>query len=249
MRSANIPRLISNLLLLVCFLINPVWAHMDTLRTFPEKRFVNGGMAFEQHMAKNLRYPPEAMQGATVGIELVTLTIAPTGQLVNVAIVNSLGKVIDREVVRVIQTTRKTWLPADPTAPEDSIMLFLPVKFTLEDQAGDNAFFVEAVKPDFILSEIVLVGYSSRTTYGLRKDAYYIQELSTSLPKNDHKHMLECVNELIRRNPYSDKLYLQRAQIEQKLGQTDKACSDYKKIIYFLGRTRFPKHFVQNCPD
>lgn len=61
--------------------------------------------------------------------------------------------------------------------------------------------------------------------------------------------MLKMVDELIRRNPYSDKLYLQRAKIEEELGQTDEACNDYKKIIHFLGRTSFPKKFLQNCPE
>ena len=127
-------------------------------------------------------------------------------------------------------------------------MLFLPVKFTMKDQSGDNTFNVEPFKPDFILNEIVVVGYNPQITYGLHHDRYYINELSTALQKKNYKRMLKCVNELIRRNPYSDKLYMQRANVEQQLGQTDAACSDYKKIIYFLGRKGLPKAFFENCP-
>ncbi len=247
MKIFRFPLLMSSILLLFCVQISPVWARVDTLRTFPEKRFLNGKMAFEQHMARNLRYPPEAMQASTVGTELITITIGPTGKLTNVAVINSLGKAIDREVMRLVQTTAKLWLPADQSASQDSIMLFLPVKFTLEDSSGDHDFYVETVKPDFILNEIVVVGYGSQT-FDVRDDAYYVNELSASLSKQDYKRMLKMVNELIRRNPYSDKLYLQRAKIEQELGQLDEACSDYKKIIYFLGKTQLPKQFVQNCP-
>ena len=222
---------------------------MDTLRAFPEKRFVDGGAGFTQYMAKNLRYPLEAMQASTVGTEVVAITIAPDGKLVNTTIINSLGKAIDAEVMRLFRSTRKLWLPADQTASQDSIMLFVPVRFTLADTSGEKDFYVEAVKPDFILSEVVVVGYHSRVSLDLRDDAYYINELSAASQKKEYKQMLSMVSELIRRNPYSDKLYLQRANIEQQLGQTDEACSDYKKIIYFLGRTGFPKKFIQNCPE
>ena len=234
-------------LLLFCLVVSPAFARMDTLRTFPEKRFVNGVVDFGQYMAKNLRYPPEAQQAATVGTSLVAFTITPTGKLINITIVNSLGKAIDGEVRRLIESTKKMWMPADPSASQDSIMLFLPVKFTLEDRSGANTFYGERVKPDFILNEVVVVGYSSQPTYGLHDDAYYVNELSAALAKKDYKQMLKMVNELIRRNPYSDKLYLQRANIEQQLGQTDAACRDYKMIVYFLGRTSFPKKFLQNC--
>ena len=248
MRLFNLPTLTNSLLLLFCLQICPVWGRVDTLRAFPEKRFVNGAMDFGQYLMTKLRYPLEAMQAGVVGTELVSVTIAPTGKLVNVAIVNSLGKAIDREVTRVIQETNKLWLPADQSASQDSIMLFIAVKFTLANRSGDKDFYVEAVKPDFLLNEIVVVGYGS-INFDVRDDAYYINELSAASPKKDYKRMLRMVNELIRRNPYSDKLYLQRANIEQQLGQTDEACSDYKKIIYFLGRTSFPKKFLQNCPE
>ena len=249
MRSVSFRILMSSLLLLSCFQTNPVWGRVDTLRAFPEKRFANGGMAFTQYMMKNLRYPLEAMQAAIVGTELVSIIVTPTGKLANVAIVNSLGEAIDGEVLRLFRSTRQRWLPADQSASQDSIMLFLPVKFTLTDGSGEKDFYVEAVKPDFILNETVVVGYHARVSLDVRDDAYYINELRAASQKKDNKQMLKMVNELIRRNPYSDKLYLQRANIEQQFGQTDEACSDYKKIIYFLGRTSFPKQFVQNCPD
>ncbi len=249
MQSVRFPILMSSLLLLSCFQANPVWARVDTLRTFPQNRFVNGSMAFTQYMAKNLRYPLEAMQAATIGTELVSITIAQTGKLANITIINSLGRAVDGEVVRLFRSTRKLWLPADGSASQDSIMLFLPIKFTLADGSGDKDFYVEAVKPDFILNETVVVGYSSPINPNLHDDAYYINELSSASQKKEYKQMLKMVNELIRRNPYSDKLYLQRANIEQQLGQTDGACSDYNKIIYFLGRTSFPKKFIQNCPE
>lgn len=205
-------------------------------------------MNLGQYMIKNLRYPLEAQQAATVGTSLVAFTITPTGKLIDITIVNSLGNAIDGEVRRLIESTKKMWMPADPSASQDSIMLFLPVRFTLEDRSGSHNFYGEQVKPDFILNEIVVVGYSSQTTYDVRDDAYYVNELSAALAKKDYKRMLKMVNELIRRNPYSDKLYLQRANIERELGQTDAACRDYKMIIYFLGRTSFPKKFLQNCP-
>ena len=249
MQSVRFPILTSSLLLLSLFSINPVWGRVDTLRAFPEKRFVNGGMAFSQHMAKNLRYPLEAMQAATVGTELVSIIVTPAGKLATVTIINSLGKAVDNEVMQLVRSTRKLWLPVDQSASQDSIMLFIPVKFTLTDGSGDKDFYVEAVKPDFILNEVVVVGYHSRVSSDVRDDAYYVNELSLASQKKDYKQMLKMVNELIRRNPYSDKLYLQRANIQQQLGQMDEACSDYKKIIYLLGRTGFPKKFLQNCPE
>ena len=241
--------LLGTYLLLIHLAISPTHARIDTLRAFPEKRFVNGVVSFNQYMMINLRYPLNAQQSAIMGTSLVSLIITSAGKLSQIAIVNSLGAAIDEEVRRVVGSTKKMWMPVDPSASQDSIMLFLPVEFTMEDQSGNNTFYVEPVKPDFILGEIVVVGYNPQITYGLHDDTYYINELSEALPKKDYKRMLKCVNELIRRNPYSDKLYMQRANIKQQLGQTDAACSDYKKIIYFLGRKGLPKAFLQNCGD
>ncbi len=249
MRFLSFPFLASSLLLLALCQPGTAWSRVDTLRTFPQKRFVNGIMDFGQYMAKNLRYPLQAQQAAVMGTELVSVTIAPAGKLAGITVINSLGKAIDQEVTRAIHKTDKLWLPADPAASQDSIMLFLPFKFTLTDRSGYKTFYVETIKPDFILDETVLVGYSPQLTYNVHDDAYYVSELAAALQKKDHKRMLKMVDELIRRNPYSDKLYLQRARVEQELGQTDAACSDYKKIIYFLGRASFPKKFIENCPE
>lgn len=245
MQPFNLLSLTSTWLLLFCLQIHPAWARVDTLRTFPEKRFINGGVTFEQYMMKNLRYPAQAQQAATVGTSLISFVLTPTGKLTNVAIVNSVGEAIDSEVLRLIHTTKKLWLPADKAENQDSVMMFLPISF----QLSDVNFYVEPVKPDFILNEIVVIGYSSPTRTDVKDDEYYITQLTSASQKKEYKQMLKMVNELIRRNPYSDKLYLQRANIEQQLGQPDEACRDFKKIIYFLGRTSFPKKFIQNCPE
>ncbi len=248
MRYFRYHSLLSTFLLLSYLAAGPTYARIDTLRVFPKERFVNGAMAFNGYMMTNLRYPMHAQQSAIVGTSLVSLIITPAGKLSQVAIINSLGAAIDKEVRRVVGLTSKMWMPVDPSASQDSIMLFLPIKFTLETRSGNNTFYVEPVKPDFILGEIAVVGYNPQITYGLHDDAYYIDELSAALSKKDYKRMLKCVDELIRRNPYSDKLYMQRANIQQQLDQTDAACRDYKMIIYFLGRKGLPKMFLQNCP-
>ena len=222
---------------------NSALARVDTLRTFPEKRFVDGKMKFAQYLASRLRYPLQAQQAATVGTSVVSFVVTPAGRLADVSILNSLGKPIDGEVTRVIRSTDKLWMPADPSSSQDSSMMILEISFGL----SSTRFFVEPVRPDFILTQIIIVGYTSVNIF-VREDAYYINQLSSAFQKKDYRQMLKAVDELIRRNPYNEKLYLQRAKIEQELEQTDKACSDYKKIVYFLGRTSFPKHFIQNCP-
>ncbi|MDB5243072.1 MAG: TonB [Spirosoma sp.] len=193
---------------------------------------------------QNLRYPAQAQQEAIVGTSLVSLTVAPTGKLANVSILTSLGKAVDWEVKRVVQATEKLWLPAYQQPGPDSIMLILPVTFLL----GDKNFCVEEVKPDFILSknEIVVVGYGQ--SIAVKDDEYYTTHLITALEEKNYKQGLNYVSELIRRNPYSEKLYFQRAIIEKQLGQTDEACRDYKIIMNLLGKKHLPKQFLLNCP-
>lgn len=93
-------------------------------------------------------------------------------------------------------------------------MVILPVTFLL----GDKNFYVEQVKPDFILSknERVVVGYGQ--SIAVKDDEYYTTHLIATLEEKNYKQGLNHVNELIRRNPYSEKLYFQRANIETQLG-------------------------------
>lgn len=235
--------LLVSALVLYGFQIQSALARVDTVRTFPEERYLTGANGFNQHLMRTLRYPLEAQQAAIVGTSLVSITLTPSGKLTLLTIVNSLGKAIDNEVTKAIQATAKLWLPVDPAELQDSLRMILPVTFSL----GSTEFYVEPVKPDFILTGLIVIGYN-RLAF-IREDKYFVNQLSAAFAKKDSKRMLKMVDELIRRNPYSDKLYFQRAKIEQELGLTEEACSDYKKIVYFLGRTSFPKQFLQNCPD
>ena len=243
MRLFNRPFLFSSLLLIGCFKASPVSAWIDTLRAFPEDRFINGTQEFGRQLMRNLRYPSQAQQKAIVGTSLISVTIAPSGKLVNVAILNSLGKAIDGEVRKVIQSTEKLWLPSGQQSNQDSIMMILPVTFLL----GDKNFYVEEVKPEYILSknETVVVGYGSSTS--VKDDEYYTTQLVAAIEEKNYELGLTQINELIRRNPYSEKLYFQRANLEKQLGQTDEACRDYKNIINLLGKRHLPKLFIQNC--
>ncbi|HLK98083.1 MAG TPA: hypothetical protein VK364_09970, partial [Hymenobacter sp.] len=112
---------------------------------------------------------------------------------------------------------------------------------------GDKNFYVEEVKPEYILSknEVVVMGYGSSTS--VKDDEYYTTQLVAAIEEKNYEQGLTQVNELIRRNPYSEKLYFQRANLEKQLGQTDEACRDYKNIINLLGKRHLPKLFIQNC--
>lgn len=231
-------------ILISCLYTNLVWGRVDTLSAFPEKRFAGGVMALNQYLSSRIRYPMQAQQAAVVGTSLISFVVTPAGKLINVAVVNSLGNAIDNEVVRIIHETHKRWLPADKSESQDSIMLFLPTTFLL----NNTTFYVEPFKPDFIMDELVVVAFNRFVGSALQDDDYYVAKLNSASQKKATKRMLPMINELIRRNPYSDQLYFQRAKIERELGLSEEACSDYKKIIYFLGRTSFPKQLLQNCP-
>lgn len=242
MRHIKLTVLLISILLLNGCQIQSVLARMDTLTIFPQKRFAGGVMDFGHYLSSKLRYPLQAQQAATVGTSVVSFIVTPAGRLADVSIVNSLGKPIDSEVTRLIRSTDKLWMPADPSSSQDSIMMALQINFTL----SDTRFFVESVRPDFILCDIIVVGYSSVNVF-VREDAYYVNQLSSAFQEKDYKQMLKAVDELIRRNPYSDRLYLQRAKIEQELGLTKEACRDLRKITDFLGKKQLPKQFLQNC--
>lgn len=219
--------LFSSLLLLSCFGVSPVLARIDTLRTFPDNRFINGAPGFGQYLMSSIRYPSQAQQDAVVGTSLVSLLVTPSGKLANVAILNSLGKAIDGEVIRVIQAANKGWLPTDQEDSQDSIMMILPVTFLL----GEKNFYVDEVKPDFILSEseVVVVGYGQSAS--AKDDEYHTTKLNSAIQEKNYKQAIKHVNELIRRNPFNEKLYYCRAKAEHELGQTEEACNDYKKIL------------------
>jgi tetratricopeptide (TPR) repeat protein len=78
---------------------------------------------FDQHDNNDLK--PE-------GTEVVRFTVTPSGELSDFAIINSVSREIDKEIIRVLETTNGMWIPGNndnvPTGMTKEVSLAFCIK-------------------------------------------------------------------------------------------------------------------------
>jgi protein TonB len=213
---------------------------IDTLTAIPEDRFKEGAQGFARYLMRNIKYPEAARGKGIVGTSLSSFKITPGGTIAEVAIINSLGGAIDREVTRVLQSTRKLWLPTGNTSSGNEIVMILPIKFSLS--SGD--FYRDQPNGLSLLDEVVVVGYGA--TVQIKDDQEYVARSNEFMQGNQYEKALDNLSELIRRNPYNGNLYRVRAKANRALGRTTEACTDLRKIETLVRKT-LPDTLLTDC--
>jgi TonB family protein len=112
----------------------PVFTSVEQVPEFP------GGLsAFEQFLAKNIRYPQEARDKNVQGRVIVSFIVETDGTLTNFKIVRSVGSGADEEAVRALSLSPK-WTPGLQNGHKVRVAYTVPISFTLspDDPAGGD---------------------------------------------------------------------------------------------------------------
>ena len=67
--------------------------------------------SFEDYLARNIVYPEKDAKSFNQGTEVVQFVISPTGELTDFAVLNSVCKKMDEEVIKVLKLTNGMWQP------------------------------------------------------------------------------------------------------------------------------------------
>ncbi|MCY1719055.1 energy transducer TonB [Prolixibacteraceae bacterium Z1-6] len=81
----------------------------------------------QEYMLDRITFNEELGEGLKEGTEVVQFTVTPSGNVSDIKIINSVCSPIDKEVVRVLETTDGMWKPGynneEPVAMEKEVVL------------------------------------------------------------------------------------------------------------------------------
>jgi TonB family protein len=112
----------------------------EVFRVVDEMPTFNGGDAgeeFRKYIAKNLRYPESAAKKGISGRVIVQFAVAVTGQVVDAVVVRSVYPALDKEAIRVVNSSPK-WTPGKHEGKLVKVLFTFPVNFVLDDPEKDN---------------------------------------------------------------------------------------------------------------
>lgn len=87
--------------------------------------------AFRNYIEKNIKYPESAADNGIQGKVIVSFIVEPDGKVTNVKVVRGIDPALDKEAVRVIESSPK-WQPGKQRGKPVRVNLTFPVVFKLE---------------------------------------------------------------------------------------------------------------------
>jgi len=88
-------------------------------------------MTFWKYCQENTKYPEIAAENGVSGTVTVQFVVNKQGYVVDAVVVRSVDPALDREALRVINSSPK-WTPGDNRGKPASVMMNLPIKFILQ---------------------------------------------------------------------------------------------------------------------
>ncbi|MEN8117891.1 MAG: energy transducer TonB [Bacteroidota bacterium] len=91
--------------------------------------FEAGKSPINNYLAKNFVCPTETAQCSKEGTEIIQFTVTPDGWLTNFKVINSVCRIVDDEMIRILKNTNGMWMPGynngEPTAMEQEVSLMI----------------------------------------------------------------------------------------------------------------------------
>jgi len=105
----------------------------DTTELLPgdkQPKYPGGLPAMMAFLAKNIKYPTEALENKVEGMTVISFVVNHRGFLGDYRILKPLGYGTDQEAIRVLQTMPK-WIPGKRNGQPVKVKFTLPVRFSL----------------------------------------------------------------------------------------------------------------------
>lgn len=131
--------------------------------------FPGGIQEIYKFLARNIKYPTEAMRDDVEGKVIVTFTVSDKGRIRNPQVIQSLGGGTDEEALRVV-LNMPSWKPAKQNGRPVAMEYVLPIEFMLEKpetkedkekRQGKATNFNDHSMPDFKFENAVDFGIPS----------------------------------------------------------------------------------------
>jgi len=95
----------------------------------------NGGdlSEFQRYCQQNIKYPDIAMDNDIAGVVIVQFVVNKNGEVVQVEVVRSVDPALDKEALRVVNSSPK-WTPGKQRNVPASVRFTVPVRFMIADR-------------------------------------------------------------------------------------------------------------------
>ncbi len=90
-----------------------------------------GELGFREYIAQNLIYPEEAKKNGITGKVFVQFTVNTKGEVVDVKVVRGVSPLLDKEAVRVTESS-PLWQPGKQQGKPVDVIFTFPINFTLD---------------------------------------------------------------------------------------------------------------------
>ena len=94
-------------------------------------KFKGGEVALQKYIAKNVKYPPMALENDIQGTVMVMFVVNSKGNIVDVKTVGSANKLLAKEAIRVVKSTSGMWTPAMQRDKAVNMRYRMPIKFNI----------------------------------------------------------------------------------------------------------------------
>jgi TonB family protein len=113
---------------------NDVFYVVENMPTF------NGGepaQEFRKFIAQNLQYPKSAAAKGVDGRVIVQFRITKSGQVADAVVVRSLDPTLDKEAIRVVNSSPR-WTPGEQRGKPVDVLFTFPINFVIQDPEKHN---------------------------------------------------------------------------------------------------------------
>jgi|SRR5690554_3816010 len=187
-------------------------------------KFIGEEEAIQRFFAMNLRYPMELNYGTLIGIIIIDQKV----HTIKTVTLNSPGKSFQKEFERVAQLTTDKWEKVDSV---NTLYCTLTVDFSFIS----NDYFIDYQnQPKFLSGNLVAKNYASKK---LKSDESLIESLNEFYAQKDYKKVENVTKELIKRNPFTESIYVMRIKALNELGLD--ASEEFWILTEFLDKKNY----------
>jgi len=112
----------------------------DVFYVVEEMPTFNGGdpaPKFRKYIAQNLQYPETAAKNGVSGRVIVQFMVNESGKVVNAVVVRGVDPALDKEAIRVVNSSPK-WTPGKQDGKPVNVLFTFPFNFVLNDPVDDG---------------------------------------------------------------------------------------------------------------
>jgi hypothetical protein len=205
-------------------------AHSQAIKKPIDFRFKGGEHSLVLFISENIKLSGNIIKSGLFGNSITKIVINPKGELIDAITINPIDSAADKEVIRVIELTRKYW-KADNTLSNNQVF-YLQVCFSRPSYLP-GMFKPKSGELLKLFPEPIIIPLEADFDIPFIKSEELSNKANSNIENGNLEQALFYINELIKRDPFERDLYKTRIMINIKLNRPFLVEVDENRIIDF----------------